>query len=355
MNTTTEKEVRALWQASRPQLTADELDVFFDELFSADATVAVRDDSGALVAAAQWAPHKMTFVSTPVNVGLVNGLVAAGKGAERTRRVAQVLAEVHRQMHKAGIFYSVIVPADEKERAMLAELGYVTSTHRIAADSKVPDEAMADAKTLIEEVTEWGRELWIFYAQHGGQHEFELKLTEDEFFAMIARHDLAGGRVLVARRHGRIVGFALVSREGKPLKSGKPSTKQFRLNLKFILAADERLLYAIEQKALALVADCKQVVITGCCPAKGFKGAAPYAMTRGIDIERLLTFVAQRLPGLQLVVTIAGDNDVEANNRTFRLREGRCYVTTMPAESTVGPGGVPAMFLSGQPVFVPEI
>lgn len=353
MNNITEQEVRALWQASRQHASDDELDIFFEEIFSPADTVTVRDALGQLTAAAQWSMRKMTFVGTPVNVGVVSGLVAAGRGDDRSNRLAEVLQEVHRKMYAQGVMYSVIVPNDEKERQWLADHGYTTSTYRIVADSKIPADSMTDEKTTIEVAEEWGHDLWIFYAQHGGQHDFELKLAENEFFAMIAHHDAEGGSILVARRRGRIVGFALVSREGKPLKSGKPSAKQFRVNLKFILAADERILYAIEQQALALAPDCKQVVITGCCPAKGFKGATPHAMTRVIDAERFLSFVAQRLPGLQLVTTVNGDDAIEANNRTFRLRDGRCYTSTMPAESSVAPGGVTAMFLSGQPVLVP--
>lgn len=355
MKNITEKEVRALWHASRPQLTADELDVYFDEIYDPSATVGVRDVSGNLVAAVGWAEHKMTFVGHAVSVGVVNGLASIGKGKERAEYLADALREAHRQMYAKGMMFSLVVPADEKERSWLAEQGYATSTYRVTADCKLPEATAVDDKTTIEVAEEWGRDLWIFYVQHAGQHDFELKITENEFFAMISRHDLAGGSLLVARRRERIVGFALACREGKPLKSGKPSTKQFRVNLKFILAADERILYALERKALELSADCKQIVMSGCCPAKGFKGATPFAMTRGVDVERFLTFVAQRLPGLQLVVAIAGDDAVEANNRTFRLRDGRCYVSNAASESSVTPGGVPAMFLSGQPVLVPEI
>lgn len=355
MKNNIEQEVRALWQSGKPQLTDDALDIYFDEIFDPAATIVVRDGKGAAKAAGQWKEHKMTFVNHPISVAYIDGIAASAdlKAPQRKETLEALFTQMHRSMHARGMMYSIIVPADDKERQWLADHGYANVSNRLVADTQIPDPATLDPRVTVEEPDEWTRELWIYYAQHGGQHDFELKLSEADFFALIARHDLKGGHLLVARRHGRIVGFALVQREGKPLKSGKASAKQFRMNIKFILASDEHVLFTIEHAALTIAPDCKQLVMTGCCPSKGFKGAEPYAMARVIDADRFLTFVAGRLPGLQLSVTIADDADIPANAQTYRLRDGRCYTNTTAQESTVSPGGIPAMFLAGQPVLVP--
>lgn len=355
MKSTNEQELRALMQSSRPQHTTDTLGIYFDEIYDPAATTIHRDAQGTPIAAGQWTEHKMTFVSTPISVALIDSLAATNtlKAPQRKQALESILTTLHQQMHTRGMMYSIIIPADDKERQFLADHGYANISNRLVADTRIPEADDLDPRVTVEEPDEWAHELWIYYAQHGGQHDFELKLRETDFFALIARHDLAGGRLLVARRHGRIVGFALIQREGKPLKSGKPSTKQYRMNIKFILASDESVLYTIEHAALTLAPDCRQLVMTGCCPSKGFKRAQPHAMGRVIDAERFLTFVAGRLPGLQLSVTIAEDNDIPANVRTFRLRDGRCYTNTTSQESPVSVGGIPAMFLAGQPVLVP--
>lgn len=355
MKNITEQEVRALWHNAKAHVTDDALDIYFDEIFDPAATTVIRDDDGTPVAAAAWREHTMTFVSLPISVGVIDMLIvsAALKGHQRTDAVRRILASLHRDMHARGMMYSLVIPDDESERRLLADLGYANVSNRLVADAKTPEPDALDSRISVEEPDEWGRELWIYYAQHGGQHDFELKLNENDFFALIARHDLAGGRLLVARRHGRIVGFALVRREGKPLKSGRASSRQFRMNITFVLASDERVLASLGHGALALAPDCRQLVMTGCCPSKGFKGSEPHAMARIVDADRFLTFVATRLPGLQLSVTIGEDTDIPANAKTYRLRDGRCYTNTTTQESTVSPGGIPAMFLAGQPVLVP--
>lgn len=358
-----ERELKTLWQKSHPTMSQDEIDIYFDEMFDAANTVSIVED-GHILAAGQWQEHKMTFVGTPINVGLISGLTVDPqlKPADRDARLAEVLRQLHQRQHERGIMYSIVIPnflpsiggaGGSHRRQWLEAQGYMTTSHQLAAETKVPADFQPDPRILVAEAEEWGRELWIFYAQHGGLHDFELRLSESDFFAMIARHDLRGGHVLVARRHGKIVGLALALREGKPLKNGKRSEKQFRMNFRYVLAADPNVLYTMVQHALALAPDCKQFVMTGGCPAKGFKGAEPHAMMRVIDAQKFLRFVAERLPGLQLSVGINSDADLPVNNAGYRLRDGRLYVSDDLGSSIVPPGGIPAMLLSGQPVQVP--
>lgn len=351
-----EQEVRELWSKANHTFTSDEIEIFFDEQFDAEATSAVRQD-GKLVACGQWSERKMTFVGQPITVGLIQGVMVDPKlkPAERAARLAELLAEMHRQQYERGVMLSVIVPADAKQRQWFESQSYMNASHRLTVESKTPEGFVPDVRTEVSLAEEWGKDLWLYYAQHGGMHDYELKLSEGDFFAMLARHDARGGHVLVARRHNKIVGLALAQCEGKPLKNGKASEKQFRINIKYVLATDANVLYTMQQYALALEPHCRQLVMEGGCPAKGFKGARPFAMMRTICMEKFLTLVANTLPGLQLVATIDGDTDLPQNNATYRLRDGRCYVSPFLNETRMTAGGIPAMLLSGQPVQIPSV
>lgn len=356
MKNNLEQQLRTLWQSSRPNTNEDERDIFFEEIYDPSQTYC-QEEGGRLVCAGQWTEHKMTFVGQPISVGVVGGLVvdASLRPAERSKRLGSVLSELHRRQYERGMMYSIVVPTDSRQRQWLEKQGYMTVSHQLTAECHLPEDFVADRRIVVEETMEWGRDLWIYYAQHAGLHDFELKLSEGEFYAMIARHDLNGGSLLVARRHGRIVGIALVQREGKPLKNGKRSGKQFRVHVRYVLATEQHVLYCLQQKALALHPDCKQLVMTAGCPARGFKNVEPHAMMRVIDAERFLKFVAERLPGLQLVVGMTDDADIPANNRGFRLIEGRCYVSEDCGDSPVTPGSIPAMLMAGQPVQVGDV
>lgn len=354
-----ETEIRELWQRAYNPISEEEQDIFFDEIFDATHTVVVRDanDSDRIIACGQWGERKMTFVAQPISVAVVEGVVvdATLKPARRSEALAQLFAQLHRQMFEAGVMYSIFFPVDKNQRMWMEKHGYMTTCHHVAAEAHLPEGFAPDARLVVTEAEEWGRDLWIYYAQHAGGHNFELKLSEGDFYSMIAHHDLDEGRVLVCRRHGKICGIALVRREGKPLKSGKSSEKQFRANIRYILASDEASLYHLYHAAQSLYDDCKQVVITGGCPAKGFRGAVPTAMMRAINVERFLKFVAERLPGLQLAISVESDTDLPENVGSYRLRDGRCYVGSEFSESTVTPGGIPAMLLAGQPVQMPRL
>lgn len=348
-----EQEIRALWHLAYPKTETDEMDVFFDEIFAPDATFVARKDKD-MVACAQWQERKMMFVGQTLNIGVVRGLLVSPemKAAERNAKIGEVLQQIHRNQYEKGVHFSLIVPRDAKERQCLEQFGYITATYRLTADVKMPPFFAPDEKVKVTEEMEWGRDLWLFYAQNGGIHEMEMKMTEEDFYALLEMHDLAGGSVYAARRHNKVVGIALARREGKPLKSGKPSTKQFRMNVSYILASDESVLRNLHYYILER-GKCSQIVMTGGCPAKGFANVQPYAMVRAINAEKFLTTVARRLPGLQLVVCLDGDKDIPENNVHYRLRDGRCFVNTTVADSVVGPGGIPAMLLSGQPVLIP--
>lgn len=189
-------------------MSDDEIDIYFDEIFDPAATTTVSEGDHIL-AAGQWQEHKMTFVGQPISVGLVSGLCVDTqlKPAARQARIADVMRQLHTQQYARGMMCSIIIPTSDVQRQWLKSIGYMTVTHLLSAETQIPAAFRPDGRVEVTEAQEWGRELWIFYAQHGGQHDFELRLSENDFFAMIARHDLRGGSVLVALTHASIVGL----------------------------------------------------------------------------------------------------------------------------------------------------
>ena len=332
------------------------MDIFFDEQYDA-STMRVAVKEGTPAACGQWTEHKMNFVGSPIPVGVLQGIMVnpALKSADRKAMLGEVLTQLHQEQWRKGEMLSVVVPQNAKERQLLEDFGYMTASFRLAASSQVPEDFVPDERIEVVEEDEWGRELWLFYSRNAGAHQFEVKLNESDFYAMLAVHDLQGGVVLSARRFGKIVGLALVFKEGKPLKSGKASTKQYRLNMRYVLAYDETVLRTMQHYAMQRESECKQMVIMGGCPAKGFGGVQPYAMFRIINAKKFLELVGNRLPGLQVSVTLKGDDAIPENNKSFRLRDGRCYIGLLEYDSVMGPGGIPAMLLSGQLVQFPGI
>ena len=256
-------------------------------------------------------------------------------------------------MAQKGALISMAFPKDNEERKILEDCGYTIASHIIEADPNTPKADTATAGTCIQEETEWGNDLWSFYNRNGGRHDFEVKMSEGDFFALIEQNDAAGGSLIVARRKKNIVGLALTRREGKPLKNGRTSTKNFRVRIPFILALQEEGFFDLIRHAGTLYPDCKQTLVSTACPPKAFEGSRPYAMVRAIQAEKFMAEMARQMLGLQLEISITDDDDLPENNGGYRIFNGKCHRSNLPMESKTTPGGIPALFMVGRPAVIP--
>lgn len=348
-------QTRDLWQRCFPEDSPEFLDLYFEERYTHDRNLTLRRD-GRVVAATQIFPFKFRFASHPIPVAYVSGLCVAPEHRQQGLG-AQLLRDAHRKMYDEGRLLSLLIPADEKLRRWYESDrhgAYWTATHRLAVDvtakAVVPPSLSPDI--IIEGEEEWGNDLWTYYNTFGGRHPYEIKLDQDAFFAAIQAHDLQGGLVLVARRRRRIVGFCLALREGKLLKSGKRSVKNFHGCIRFLLTTDERIMCALQARALALLG-VKELMMVGGCPARGFQGARPYAMARVVNVRKFLAFIGRIYPGLQLHVGIENDFDIPENNGYYELMEGHLSITDRRPDNIITPGGLAALFLGAQPVLLP--
>lgn len=346
------QQTRDLWRNCFPTDSEDFLEIYFEERYSDKNNVTLRENA-RVVAATQVLPHRFTFEGKSIPVGYIGGLCTSPEHREKGL-ATKLLHEAHRKMFAEGAWISFLIPGNEKLRRWYESErhgAYWTATHKLTVELSSPADFTPDIRIDIAPEYEWGRDLWIYYNTFGGRHPFELKLDENGFFAAIRTHDLEGGLVVVARKRGKIVGFCLAKREGKPLKSGKPSTKNFRAHISFMLTTNERIMHQLRFYLLSLF-EVKEVAMSGGCPCKGFKNSRPYAMARIVNVEKFLTFIGRLYPGLQLRIGVENDVDIPENNGYYELENGRLIITDRRPDSIVTPGGLAALFLGSRPVLL---
>lgn len=346
-------QVRGLWRTCFPKDSEEFLDIYFEDRYSDDVTVTVRENA-RVVAATQVLPFRFNFAGSAMPVGYISGLCTDPEYRKKGY-AGKILHDAHRKLFAEGGVLSLLIPGDEKLREFYQgeqNGAYWTSTHQLTVDVAPPAEFKPDLRIDVMPEYEWGRDLWIYYNTFGGRHAFEIKHNEDSFFAAIQTHDLEDGLVLVARKRGKILGFCLVVKEGKPLKSGKLSTKNFRGHIRFMLTTDERIMHQLQYRAMELL-EVKDLVMTGGAPCKGFKTSRPYVMARVINVEKFLTHVARIHTGLQLHIGVQNDLHIPENNGYYLIENGKVRITDAVPPSIVTPGGLAALFLGSQPVFTP--
>lgn len=347
------QQTRALWQKAFPNDSEDFLDIYFEDRYTDDRNVTVRKDA-KVVAATQVLPLRFNFAGHPIKVGYISGL-ATDPDARNQGWGKQLMRDALRKMYDEGVMLAFLIPGDDKLRAMYErpEWGcFSNATSRLAVDITPAADFEVDERLDIEPELEWGDELWQYYNKYAGHHPYEVKHDEDGFFAAISAHDLADGHVIVARKRGKIVGFTLALKEGKKLKSGRRSTKQFIGTVRFTLTTDERVMHQLHHRAYELLG-VKELQMVGWCPARGFKNAEPYMMARVVNVELFLQFVGRVFPGLQLHTGVQNDLLLPENNGFYDLMEGRLAIVEHAPDSIGTAGTLASVFLQPQPVLSP--
>ncbi|MCF0235537.1 MAG: GNAT family N-acetyltransferase [Bacteroidaceae bacterium] len=346
-------QTRQLWRQAFPLDSEEFLDIYFEDRYTDQRNVTVRRDA-KVVAATQVLPLQFQFAGAALPAGYISGLATAsehrGKGYGR-----KVMREALRKMYDEGQVLALLIPGDDQLREMYArpDFGaFQTASHRISVDITPAADFEVDSKLDIEAELEWGDELWQYYNTYAGRHPYEVKHDEDAFFAAIQSHDLADGQVIVARKRGKIVGFTLALKEGKLLKGGRRSTKQFHGVVRFTLTTDERVMHQLHYRAYQLL-EVKELQMVGWCPGRGFKGSTPYAMARVVNVERFLRIVGRIFPGLQMSVCVEGDEIIPENNGHYELMDGQLRIVAQSQANPSTPGALAAVFLLSQHVLTP--
>lgn len=347
------QQTRTLWEQQYPSATTAFADLYFQRRYTDERNVTIRHD-GSVRSAVQVLPYKFLFGGKSTPIGFLSGIALSEDDAKHSL-LTQTLREAHRKMYEDGQLISFFVPEDEKLRKAIEKdnIGsYWTATHLLLVPFDVPEDYRPDLYLDIMAEDTWGRELWTFYNTFGGRHDYEIRHDRDSLEAAITAHLQEGGKLFVARRRGKIVGFCLAIRQGKVLKSGKASTKQFYGHIRFMLTTDQQVVYHFRHRVGQLL-EVDEVAVIGGCPGHGFPESKPYAMARIIDVLGFLRFLGRVHPGLQLTVGVENDEDLPENNGYYELFEGEVRVLEHRPDNVLTAGGLAALLLGSQPVQLP--
>lgn len=313
------------------------LDIYFSEKFDADTNLTVRHD-GAVVAAMQLLPYRMTFYGATLHTGYVSGLCVSpqhrGKGM-----AGRLLREAHRRLYERGGVLSFLIPGSEELRRFYErpEHGaYWTTTFR--REVELTDDGADDERVEVTEPDEWGKDLFVYYHRYSAA-DFMLHPNESDFFAVIEDADRQGGCTLVARRHNHIAGICTAVREADG-----------RVFLRNVLYADATVRDLLARRVKDVMGTDR--VFTRIPVPGTAKDAVPYAMARAVNVQQLLSVVARLHPDFELHIGIDGDLDVPENNGYYLVRDGRVTLTEERPGSIVTPGGLAAMLIAAQPTIV---
>lgn len=330
------EQTRQLWRTCFND-SEDFQDIYFEEKY-ADAHNLTLQPNGTVVAAMQLLPYRMTFYGNVLHAGYISGLAVhpdeRGKGM-----AARLLRQAHQELARQGGVFSFLIPGDDELRHFYErpEHGaYWTSTFRQEVELVAEDPV--DDRLIVTQPDEWGTDLYVFYRSNTA-FDFMLHPAEQDFFAAVETCDLEGGYVLVARRHHRIMGICLAVPEADG-----------RLVVRSLLVVNNSVKSAFVRH-LKQLAGVDKVFARVPSPG-GLKAAVPYAMARVVNVERLFNAVLRAYPDFQLHIGVDGDLDVPSNNGFYLLENGRVNITDQRPDTIVTPGGLAAMFLGSQPMYV---
>lgn len=328
------RQTRELWHCCFDD-TDDFLDVYFEEKYSDEANLTVRQD-GRVVAAGQMLPYQMLFYGVPLHAGYLSGLCVhpdvRGRGL-----ASRLIREGHRRLYRQGAALSFLIPGDEALRAFyeLPQHGaYWTAVFR---EEQVLAGGDSGGDVEVSAPDDWGRDLYVFFRRNT-VCPFMLRPAENDFFAALAACDRADGMVLVARRKQRLCGICLAVREADGrvfVRSmsvlGEAVSDAFLHHLRLVYGVAE--IYA-------------RMPVSGEAP-----NAVRYAMARVVDAKRFLGAVASVHPDFRLHIGVDGDLDVPENNGYYLVADGHVRVTDRRPDCIVTPGGLAALLLGAQPTW----
>ena len=331
------EQTRELWKTCFND-TEEFMDIYFEEKYNNDVNMTARPD-GSVAAALQLLPYRMTFYGTVQFAGYISGLATA-EPYRKKGLASQLLRDAHRRLFEQGAVLSFLIPDSEEMRHFYEKAShgaYWTSTFRKETEIKI--EGDIDDKIEISQPEEWGNDLYVFYRQHTLDQPFMLHPSENDFFAALETCDLEDGLVLVARRKRRVLGICLVMKEADG-----------RCFMRSMIGTDARVKDAFVQYVMnhcGVDAVYARIAVPG-----SVAGAAPYAMARVINVEKLLQAVLTVYPDFQLHIGVDGDLDVPENNGYYMVDHGKVTITDEKPDSIVTPGGLAAMLLGAHPTMV---
>lgn len=324
--------IRDLWREAFHD-SEEFMDIYFSMKYTPEVNMAVFDGD-RLAAAAQLLPYPFRFLGHSIAMGYVSGLATA-ELYRRRGYASQILSEVHQRLFREGAVFSFLIPGSPALREFYRKSehgGYATVAHRVEQTFYIPQYAEADIEVTWEDNV--GSELYAFYCQQAARMPLMVENSVHDLQAAWRTCLLAEGGMLVARVSQKVVGFCLVVLEDDGRCCLRSLwTKDDRVRAALFHALRQR--YAVETVFMRV-------------PTAGV--GVPYAMARVVNVQKLLSIVAQRTPELHLHVGIRGDLDLPTNNGYFLVEGGRVTSTDLCPQIFFTPGELAAHFLSSHPL-----
>lgn len=331
------QQTRNLWRDTFHD-NEDFLSLYFDEKYNDRDNFTLRPN-GYVAAAMQMLPYRVSIYGQSVHAGYVSGLCVM-PDFRRHGLASRLLYDAHRRLYQQGGVLSMLIPADDSLRHFYERPqhgAFWTSTFRLETALPTP-EAGAPERLSIVEAEAWTADLFVYHRRHTAR-EFMVHPSETDFFAALDDCSLAGGHILVAYQGRRICGICLAVRE-----------KDGRIFVRSLVADDDRVRDAFVRR---LQQDETVEQIFARVPAPGSTpNAVPYAMARVVNVERFLSAVMRAHPNLQMAIGVDGDLLIPENNGYYLLDNGKVTVTDARPDSIVTPGGLAALFMAANPMYV---
>lgn len=267
---------------------------------------------GRIVSALQMIPYPMTFCGKVIPVSYISGACThpddRGQGGMR-----QLLQDTHRAMYEEGVWLSALIPAEGWLFDYYAKSGY-TSGFGYAVESVPADSLRPSPDCRVEEEGAVSGMDASLESEH--YRYFDIRMREraccvqhsfEDFRVVMADLRLGGGKLLVARRKGVMVGLAFCVAEGVAVR------------VKELLADDgavrDTLLW---EAASAYKADVVELW------RPSMSASRCLGMARAIHVQKMLSLFARQYPASRFYICLEGDEAIPENNGCYTVEDGTC-------------------------------
>lgn len=302
---TTKDEVKALWKLCFND--SDEFtDLYFNKRYKEEINMAVRE-GGKIVSALQMIPYPMTFCSGVIPVSYISGACTHPRYREHGV-MRRLLKETHRRMYEDGVLLALLIPAEEWLFGYYAKSGYAPGfgyeVRRIGAEN-LP--APFSSAYRVEVCASPGKEHYRYFDSRLRERKSCILHPEEDFDIIMDDLKLGGGKLLVARAEGGIVGMSFTVEDGGTLY------------VKELLADNDVVKDALLYEAAQIY---KVRAVEYLIPAS--VNPQYLGMARVIDAEHLLRLFAAEYPQLEMYLRIEGDDVIPENNGYYTVKDGVC-------------------------------
>lgn len=311
---TMKEEVKALWKLCFDD-SKEFVDLYFEQRYKDETNVAIRRE-GRVVSALQMIPYPMTFGGTMIDTAYISG-ACTHPDFRSQGLMRELLADAHRRMYDAGVWLSMLIPAERSLFDYYARSGYAPS-FGYARQKVCAKDLAASLLYSVADETDNRALMWEHYRYLSSclkkcaccvQHHRE------DFLVVMSDLKLSRGKLLVARRGGLVHGMAFCVEEAEGLV------------VKELLAENPAIRDTLLCKALDVFRAGELV-----CLVPSSMDSLYLGMARVICAEKMLALVARKYCDAEMYLQLEDDDVIPENNGHYTISQGRCIRGYMPGK-----------------------